>query len=474
MKKVKTVLYNKKQSSKHFLVILCLLALTPFQSNICMDELEGPLPSLPFELQAYMLAFCNRDIKQDDRIGELVKLREVCVCWFSILKDKCIADIAGLPTESWELSDKLAQAAKEEQIKTMTLLCKVYPWVQKQKALNVIMNNRQTIEPFDMLELLLNFGLSPSAHHIEYLPDDEVSVERDEYFHRISLLRSMILYRYNSENEQYITRSSWYFGPERQMFERLLEYEANTREGGLLRAATACRNLPAMRRLLACSLHPSVDYNNVCQELCRLVCCQFHLGIFKSEVLAELRELVRILIRLGADSGYEEFLDNISMNCSFSPIDPDYMARQEVPKLINRVKANEQELEEWLAQYDTSRRYNQAEYNEDLKKFWKLIDETDSAITYINLYTGQKIECWGPKLWLRIPRPNLDERLEKSQILQRPIKAVSLRRYLMPMGVVAALCYGLYQYLWYSDDGEDQEEDQNTVDTPEDIPVQEN
>jgi hypothetical protein len=135
---------------------------------LCMD-MSSSLAQFPRELQSHILALYNTDLDQEARIAQLVILKKVCASWRTILTDRRIADIVGIPHQPDALRGALARAAREKHLKTMELICRAYPSVDMRQALYVVLKKQAEtgMFPDEELEILLDYGLNPNATHVD-------------------------------------------------------------------------------------------------------------------------------------------------------------------------------------------------------------------------------------------------------------------------------------------------------------------
>jgi len=425
-------------NNKIFLVLVYLLAVVTFQQNVCMDtQHQDPelvkmlsLPGLPRELKGHILALCNRDMDQEERIAELIKLRRVCATWCTILTDKFIADTVGLPTVSWELEEALKSAALNGQTRTVSLICTAYPWVSKQKALNEIGKYLDTIEMhFDVLEVLLNFGLSPSAKIVRYHSDalGGFIAPQDDDFYTQSILHSMVCHDFS------ITPQA------RKIFDLLLDLEADTTELGLLEMAARQRNLYAIDTLLTFPLHPLTDFGQVCRDLSGGWCCTSHHQRAQGNQYQLFTTIVDELVRRGGDRA---LFYNLPERCESA--------------IIANLNENNEKFDAFVAQYN-NRTLPAKEFDAVLTDGWKIIDEGDVIRTEFSQRTGQHLDLWRPQYMAQdLPQPGT-----------RNVRAKFESR--LYWGVAAlALCYLVYD-LWYlytlsADDEQSEDSEQEVAD----------
>ncbi len=428
-----------KLYSYYYLIVALLGAFTS-QIALGMDSSSKSfstvepcsLTSLPFELKARVLAVCNRDIDQEERIAELVKLREVCNAWRAILTDTFIANVVGLPTEPWTLQDCLVLAAQQKKMRTLSLICRVYPWINKQKALNAI--GKQCATHFDVLRKLLDLGLNPSAKFVDFsdIAGLHIAAEDDD-FYKESILEKILSYDFSANPEA------------REIFDYLLELQADTTQLGLLEMVTGWlrinntqHNIYAVNKLLSCSLHPLTDFSQVLEHLCAQECCQVHCQKRYGDQYQLFTNIIDKLVSRGANSAPFVRL-------------PERCARAITEDFNQRLRENKNRFDAFNTQYGKRGRLPVAEYETMLTSFWNIIDEGDTIRAQFNQQTGGNLDLWRPYYMAQgWPQPG-------ARAQHRYIQYKFYGGYLL----VFCACYGLYRY-WYSQDTSENNEDEES------------
>jgi len=247
---------------------------------------------MPQELTVEILKLCCADMTQEERIVELVKLREVCTTWRALLTDTFIAETVGISGEVAALEKSLFNAIQHKCSATIELICKVYPDViraLKEVPLFVIRcdNGHVRYDSYFIrtIKILHAYGLNPEVKVREEEADGNT---RERYSNK--LITAVI---------QFSTKEG------RECFDLLLAHTPESDKTDLFYVAiTGNINLHAMAQLIEHC--PAEHVEATCEKIAghEGVCCQKH-----------LRPIVEALIRRGAQTKWRGYIQCHPKKC---------------------------------------------------------------------------------------------------------------------------------------------------------------
>lgn len=402
----------------------------------CGHAMDFSLLSVPGELKQKILLLCHSELDSEERIAELVKLREVCKEWSAILTDRLIADTVGIPNTIEGLSQALLIAARGQQLKTVELICKVCPIEFKQIVFQNMVNDASSWFGHDTLDILLAYGLDPNMHSTDQL---------------LTIGSQGLLLHFA------VSLSPFY---EEEMIDLLIVRGADTTTPGLLEQAAYGCPPSVCATLLKHRLHQTTDYATICDRISSRWCCKHHYA-----------DIVRELVSRGASGQYEQLVQALPDHCnehegaSFRDLNSeirnicwriainvsrfnrfDFIRLEPYCRIV---EANRLRLEALHAQYAGRQQLAYHEYETYSKRLWPILDQADKALHTISQITGQPVQLWGPQYTASGHiRPDMRNKVVKF-----------LSDFKWHLGILA--CYGalVYWLLYYDADTTDAEHD---------------